>query len=105
MDEYRFPGKPLLGFSVNRLSRFVLDSVLERHDPRLLERPTASQLQLEPLRRRLRRQQWDALTEQDGNHSDFHAIHEPAFQETAEERTAAKEPDVLTRYRPEVGQH
>jgi hypothetical protein len=38
-----------LGRSVNMLGRFVLDGVLQRHDPRL-ERPTASQLQLEPLR-------------------------------------------------------
>jgi hypothetical protein len=37
-----------VGGWVNRLGQFVLDGVLERHDPRL-ERPTASQFQLEPL--------------------------------------------------------
>jgi hypothetical protein len=41
---------------VNRLGRFVFDGVVERHDTRLV-RLTAGQLQLEPLRRRLRRQQ------------------------------------------------
>ena len=59
---------------VNRLGRFVLDGVLQRHDPRL-ERPTAGQLQLEPLRRRLGRQQGYALAEQHRNHGDLHGIH------------------------------
>src|SRR5215203_3728072 len=46
----------LLRASVDRLDRFVLDGVLQRHDPRL-KRSTASQLQLKPLGQRLSRQQ------------------------------------------------
>lgn len=54
--------------------RCVIDGVLERHDPRI-ESPTAGQLQLEPLRRRLCGQQWNALTEQHGDHRDLDGIH------------------------------
>src|SRR5919107_5143966 len=94
----------LLGTSFgNRLGWLVLDGVLQRHDPRLVC-SAASQLNPEALRRRVGRQQRDALPEQNGHHGDFDGIYHPSLQEAAEERAATEEPDVLTRLRPEVGQ-
>src|SRR5918997_4958403 len=86
------------------LGSFVLDGVLQRDDTRLLVDPSAGQLQLEPPRRSLGRQQWDSLAQQDGNHRDFDGIHLPSRQEAAEELPATEEPDILARLRPKLGQ-
>ena len=73
---YALTKAQLPGDLVDRSGRCVIDGVLERHDPRI-EPPTAGQLQLEPPRRRLCGQQWNALTEQHGDHRDLDGIHEP----------------------------